>query len=153
VTYSLDTSALMQPWNDTYPREVFGTFWDRYHDLVVSGDAVAIDEVLTEIEKRDDDLCKWVKSHPGMFVPAEKDIQLALIKVLAHSERMVGSQKGRNAADPWVVALALARGFTVVTMELSSGNPTKPKIPDVCAALGVRCISVIGLAQEQRWTF
>ena len=143
----------MQPWNDTYPRAIFGTFWERFEELIESGDAVAIGEVFTELEKRDDDLCSWAKARKEMFIPAEEDIQIALREVLGLSEKMVGSQKGRNAADPWVIALAKARGLTVVTMELGSGNLAKPKIPDVCAALGVTCINVIGLAQEQGWSF
>jgi len=153
MPYSLDTSALMQPWNDTYPRHIFGTFWDRYEELIDSGEAVAIDEVFLELEKRDDELCRWARTRKQMFMSAEEDVQLALKDVLGLSEKMLGSQKGRNAADPWVIALAKARSLTVVTMELSSGNLAKPKIPDVCSALGVQCINVIGLAQEQGWVF
>lgn len=153
MAYSLDTSALMQPWNDTYPRHIFGTFWDRYEGLIESGEAVAIDEVFLELEKRDDELCRWARIRKKMFIAAEEDVQLALKDVLGLSEKMLGSQKCRNAADPWVIALAKARSLTVVTMELSSGNLAKPKIPDVCTALGVPCINVIGLAQEQGWVF
>lgn len=151
--YSLDTSALMVPWNDHYQRRVFGGFWDRYEALIDCGEAVAVEEVLLEIEKRDDDLREWARARRGMFLPLTADVQRALSDVLAFSQRMVGTQKGRNAADPWVIALARARGLTVVTMERANGNLTRPKIPDVCAALQVPCIDVLGLAVAEGWKF
>lgn len=60
--------------------------------------------------------------------------------------------KNRNGADPFVIATALVNGFTVVTEELG-GSPTKPKIPSVCTALGVRCINVLQFIREQGWSF
>lgn len=153
MKYSLDASALIEPWRDLYPRRIFKGFWERYEDLVASGDAVAIEEVYKEIEKKDDELLEWTKVRREMFVPLETDIQLALAEVLSLSEKMVGNQKGRNAADPWVIALAKARGLTVVTMERSNGKLHKPKIPDVCQAFNVPCIDILGLVDKEGWQF
>jgi hypothetical protein len=53
------------------------------------------------------------------------------------------------AADPWVVALAEARGLTVVTME-EGGTANRPKIPHVCAHFRVPCIPVVDLIRKER---
>jgi hypothetical protein len=51
---------------------------------------------------------------------------------------------GRSGADPFVVAL--------VTEETRRGIEL-PKIPDVCDAIGVRCIGLVDFVEEQGWTF
>ena len=60
-------------------------------------------------------------------------------------------------ADPWLIAIAKAHGYTIVTMEernrnLNPSNPTskEPRIPDVCAALGVECINLYDLMHAQQ---
>jgi len=60
--------------------------------------------------------------------------------------------KGRNGADPFVIALAVARDGVVVTEEYK-GSLASPKIPVVCEALGVRCITTVEFVQDQGWTF
>jgi hypothetical protein len=46
----------------------------------------------------------------------------------------------------------MARDGTVVTEE-KTGSASRPKIPDFCAALGVRCRTLMGYIEEQGWTF
>jgi Domain of unknown function (DUF4411) len=41
----------------------------------------------------------------------------------------------------------------VVTEETMANNLTSPRIPDVCQALGVPWMNVVGFIQAQRWTF
>jgi nucleotide-binding universal stress UspA family protein len=59
----------------------------------------------------------------------------------------------RVNADPFVIALARRHGLTVVSEERRSGNPSAPKIPNVCAARGVRCVNLLGLMADLGWTF
>ncbi|MFG2738649.1 DUF4411 family protein [Streptomyces chartreusis] len=151
--YSLDTSALITPWRDTYPPRRFKGFWERYEELIDSGRAFAVDEVAIELKRRDDELAEWIKLHPSLFVPLEADIQLATIEALRLCERMVGNIRGRNGADPFVIGLAKARGLTVVTMEKATNSLKRPKIPDVCNEMGVPCIDVIGLMDREQWEF
>jgi len=40
-----------------------------------------------------------------------------------------------------VIALAMVKSGTVVTEEKPTGNIAKPRIPDVCDALGVHCLT------------
>jgi len=65
----------------------------------------------------------------------------------------MGKGGGRNAADPFVIGLARVHGATVVSKETPSGNLDKPRIPDVCEALGVDCLNIIGFVRQQDWSF
>lgn len=50
-----------------------------------------------------------------------------------------------SVADPWLIATAAAKGYTIITFEQSAGiisekNPSgKPKIPDIARAFDVKC--------------
>lgn len=151
--YSIDTSALIQPWRDLLPPRRFPSFWHRYAGLFDSGEAIAVDEVNLELKRREgDDLLRWVGDRPStMFVALDTDIQQAVLDLLSQSERLIGSHKGHNAADPWVIALAMARDLTVVTCELPSGGARRPKIPDVCELVGVAWINIVGLCDAENW--
>jgi hypothetical protein len=55
--------------------------------------------------------------------------------------------------DPWVVAHAQVHGAIVVAEELPKNEQsTKPKIPDVCKALNVRCIKTVQFLVEVGFT-
>ncbi|HMQ17426.1 MAG TPA: DUF4411 family protein [Phycisphaerae bacterium] len=49
-----------------------------------------------------------------------------------------------------MIALAQEQKLTVLTAEKS--KPTKPRIPDVCDALGVPCITLVEMFRTERWT-
>jgi hypothetical protein len=66
---------------------------------------------------------------------------------------MVMNLKGRNRADPFVVAVARIRGATVVTGEGSDGTEDRPKIPFVCQKLVIDCTRFTQLIRSEGWTF
>ena len=75
----------------------------------------------------------------ALFVPLDEALQRATREILAAHPKLMGRGGGRNAADPFFIGLAMARAGVVVTEETMSGNlDTKPRIPDVCQALGCR---------------
>lgn len=110
-----------------------------------------IDEVVAELERKDDDVHKWVKQREAMIVAIDEQIQSCLAKLMSKYPRLVDSKKNRSGGDPWVIALAQARSWTVVTAEKPSGNLTKPKIPDVCKDLSIPCIEVVEFFRRQGW--
>lgn len=149
--YSFDTRVLIESWNRRLPPATFVSFWERLDEVINAGTVRAVDEVRGEL-KRDDNLKAWAKLRGQLFVPLEHDIQRATTRVLEYAERMVGMGKGRNGADPFVIALAVARDGVVVTEEYK-GSLASPKIPVVCEALGVRCMTTVEFIQDQGWTF
>ncbi|MDN5855432.1 MAG: DUF4411 family protein [Actinomycetia bacterium] len=71
----------------------------------------------------------------------------------AEYPRLVGKGGQRNLADSFVIGLARARGGIVVTQEAGTNNLERPRIPDVCGAMGVRCVDLVGFIRDQGWSF
>ena len=151
MTYSVDTSVLLNGWRRNYPPDVFPTLWRNIEALADSGIFLASEEVLVELEKKDDEVYAWAKQHPGMFVQIDDDIQQIVTTILARFPRLIDNRPTRGGADPFVIALAAARGYTVLTDEHSTGNDDKPHIPDVCAGISVACTNLVGCIREQGW--
>jgi hypothetical protein len=116
-----------------------------------NGDVFVIEEVLRELERKDDGIHKWIKEREAMVVPIDALVQEYVVEIMSKYSRLVDSKKNRSIGDPWVIALAQARGLTVVTGEKSTGTLLKPKIPDVCKDLGVPCIEIVDFFREQGW--
>lgn len=151
--YCLDTSALLEGWARYYPPDVFPSLWTRLDGLVGRGDVVCPDEVLVELEKKDDGLAAWIKQREKLVQPLTTELQLAVREILERFPRLVDSLKLRSQADPFVIGLAKLTGSTVVSQEQASRSESKPKIPDVCAHFGIRCILLVDFIREQRWNF
>jgi hypothetical protein len=151
IKYSLDTSALLSAWRRNYPPDLFTTLWDKVDALITSQVLIASEEVLVELEKKDDEVHAWAKSRQMMFVPIDGQVQQIVRDILRDYPRLIDNRTNRSGADPFVIALAMTEGCTVLTGERESGNMARPKIPDVCAAMGVRCISMVDLIREQNW--
>lgn len=153
MSHCIDTSSLIHAWARAYPPANFPGIWRDLEGLIASGTLVAPDEVKGEIAKMDDDLRAWSKEHDQLFLPLIPEVQTHAKVVLRSFPRLVDTRRGRNPADPFVIGLAMHRGFTVVTNELPTGKVSKPNIPDVCLELKVPCINLLGLIQVKGWTY
>ena len=150
MNYSVDTSALVNAWRKYYPPEVFESLWQRISDFIENGRFLAPDEVERELEHQDDELYKWVKQRSKMFVPLDYAIQ-ARATVIINKHRSLTRTGGimSGSADPYVIALAGERNLTVVTDE--KPKPKRPRIPDVCDALGIPWMPLVEVFREEGW--
>jgi hypothetical protein len=153
VSYSFDTSAILNGRRDLFPPTVFKTLWTNIEQLIDDGQIRSVDVVRDELTKRDDDACTWAKQQTHLFVPLELDIQAETATILSAHPKLVGKGGVRSGADPFVIGLAKARSGTVVTEEKPTGRLNKPHIPDVCAALGIPCLNLVQFVTEQGWHF
>ena len=110
--------------------------------------------MLFELEKRDDEVYEWAKARKGSFVVAiDEEQQRHVATILSRYERLVDTRKNRSGADPFVIALAMAQDCAVVTAEVATGNAERPNIPDVCAGIRIRCLTLLDLFREMGWRF
>lgn len=166
ATYCIDTSALIDL-NKWYPIEVFPTLWGNLDDLVQQGRLTAPREVLKEIERKDDDLLRWVKDHRNMFTEPSPE-QLETVKdILRLFPNLIDHTKSIPDADPFVIALALVKnkeeqssffaGKCLVVTQEKPSRGDRPKIPDVCQHYGVECITgptaLTDLFKKEDWKF
>ncbi|MGI9156666.1 MAG: DUF4411 family protein [Marmoricola sp.] len=150
--YSFDTSAFINGRKSLFLPTSFGAIWDGIAVLANQGVVRAVDEVKRELARKEDETYTWAKGVKGLFTPLHEDIQIATSAVLAAHPKLlgIGGRRDRNAADPFVVALALARGGTVVTQE-EPRDLNKPRIPDVCDAMNVPWMTLPQFVDAQDW--
>ncbi len=151
MPYSLDTSGFLDAWVRHYPPDVFPPIWQQMEDAGERGVVLVSDEVLRELERKDDGAYEWLKARGQMIVPLDSNIEAAVKDLLKQHPRLLDTRKSRSGADPFVIALARLRGLTVVSAEIRSGNLQKPKIPDVCDALGIECLNLIDFFRKEGW--
>jgi hypothetical protein len=155
MLFCLDTSALINSWNKLYPIDVFPTFWRTLEAWIVDGRVIAPEEVLREIERKDDELYAWAKEWKCMFRPPVEEVQEELREILASHLRLLDTKRGRHEADPWVIAQAKVAKATVVTEELASTEeePKSPKIPDMCRRFGIPWVQTLDLLRTMKLRF
>lgn len=122
-------------------------------DLCQRGLLRATEEVLHELERKDDEVFAWAKAQQGLFVPIDNPIQGVVSAILQAHRKLLDTRKNRSGADPFVIALAKIQGSAVVTDEHPTGSLGRPNIPDVCEQMGIRCVNFVQLMREQRWVF
>lgn len=148
--FVFDTSAFINGWRHHYFPATFPGVWTTVAAGLNDGRIMAPREVLNELQRRDDDIYEWARSLSAAFVDPSDEVQNAVGPIYALFSR----PGDRDAADPWVVAEALTRGFAVVTYEGRtfagpvSAKATKQKIPGVCAQLDVLCITMAEALSE-----
>ena len=149
--YSIDTSALLEAYVRRYPPDVWPSLWDiKLDELIGTGRLVAAYDVLEDLSKRDDDIYAWAKARSAMFIDLDQ-YEAQLIEIMADYPRLVDTKTGKSGNDPMVIALAHARGLTVISEEGLSGEKN-PKIPYVCNQLDIRHINLLAFIREQQWT-
>ena len=151
MRYSVDTSALIGAWNRHYPPDIFPQLWQKLEQLIANGSLIASEEVLFELEKKDDAVLDWAKKQKGLFVPTDRPIQIAVTEILSTHKKLIDERKGRGGADPFVVALARLKNCAVLTGEKPTNRPNRPHIPDVCDAFGIPWLDLLRLFRQQGW--
>jgi hypothetical protein len=137
-----------------YPIALFPSLWEKFDRLISESQMIAPEEVLFELEKKEDGLFGWAKDRPQLFRPLNAEVQNAVREILANFPKLVDSRKDRSRADPFVIALAMVtENGVVVTGEKNSGVPDKPRIPNVCEYFGIPYLRTLELIQRQGWKF
>ena len=153
MPYSLDTSALIDCWERNYPQDIFPTLWQKLDEMIERGELLLSEELLEELDRKSTGLYDWVRARDYLICPTDEDIQASVTEILATFPRMTELIKNRSMGDPWVIAVAKVKVCTVVSGEKSSGQNDKPRIPNVCAHFGIKCIKTVDLLREQGWSF
>ena len=153
--YSIDTDSLLWAWQ-AYPRDVasFKPVWETMERLIEEGTVMASEEVLEELAvKEGDEVHEWARTRPGLWHTSDEHVQRALRGILVKHRGIIDMGKNRSGGDPWVIAVAIVEGATVISEEdRNLRTPdTKPKIPDVCDRLNVRCIKFGEFVRDPAW--
>ncbi len=144
--YLLDANIFIEAKNRYYSFEIAEGFWEWLALLADEQSFLTIKEVREEIinSYQDDQLVAWLKAFPlKQFIDTDLEIQANQRKIanyVLNHEIFSPENKYRflEKADPWLIATAMTRGYTVVTHESKVGVGTKKvKIPNICEVFGV----------------
>jgi hypothetical protein len=151
----LDTDSFVTPYRTAYRFNTVPKFWEFLERQSKKQVIVSSELVLQELTSGDpDELGIWAKQQQGtLFLMPTADVQKAYSQIAQNVKsnkqyKDYHVHKFLDNADPWVIAHAKALGGTVVTFEKSEPSSTKPKIPDVAAAFGVKCINIWDMLTE-----
>jgi hypothetical protein len=142
----------MDLWCRWFKPTIVPSLWERLDELAKSGELISTEEVLVEIERKEDGLHAWVNERKDMFHELTDEVQAAVTKIMVEFPKFVDERTGKSFADPFVIATAMVTETIVVTGE-SYGTPNRPMIPVVCDHYGVKWISTIQLIENEGWQF
>ena len=156
--YSIDTSSLLAMMNagEKYDKEVFRKLWSDFLALCDAGKVVSHIEVRKEIKEGGiKDQVKWTKDYKKIFqnynLPTETEVIRDIGSRGGHFVSFLQQQKSKSVhADPWLIAQAKVEGLILISEEAIN---SPKKIPQVCIAMGVKPINILGLIQEEGWSY
>ena len=158
MAYLLDANVFIQAKNLYYGFDFCPAFWDWLDTKGGAGAVLSIEKVGQELTSGGDDLAQWAAARgDAYFLRADN----AILPALGVVSRWVMSQQYEpsavntflQVADYYLIAHALAHGFTVVTHEIPANTARKVKIPNVCLGLGVPCVTPFEMLRRERARF
>ncbi len=159
LSYCMDASAFIDL-RVRYPKDVFPGIWNRVSDLAKERRLISPAAVQRELKGKADEVLQWAKMRRRVFQRLDATQQRIVRDILAQFPNLVDPNKPVPDADPFVIALAIARnqqvGFfpawVVVTQEKST-LCGRPRIPNVCATFSLRCIDMLEMFRQEKWKF
>ena len=153
--FSFDSSAFIHAWHRAYRPKNFPSFWTNLEEEVEQGLIVASVEVLSELERKDDDIHKWCKRLAAKLTVEVDDVQQQHMQhIMGTYPRLVDTVKGKSGGDPFVIAVARCeRSRIAVVSEEDFGKKDSPRIPDVCKAENIKCYKLADFIASRGWTF
>jgi hypothetical protein len=156
MTYLLDANVFITAFKSYYAFDIAPGFWDSLIRLAQAGRVKSIDRVNNELGRVEDELFAWARSSfRSSFQSTDRENVLhqygQVIQWIEDQERFSPESKARFAggADGWLVAYAKVCGCIVVTHEsYDHSNGKKVKLPNVCAAHGVRYADTFTMLRE-----
>jgi hypothetical protein len=151
--YCIDTSSIFEWFVRTYPPSIFAGLVSRVEELIDAGRLRAPKAVFDEI-RPGDDCHEWARAQDDLFVEESVRIQRIVRRLMATHYDPLKPLKGINGADPFVIAMAIdgGRHWSVVADE-HPGSLENRKIPFVCNAERVRCMTFQQMMLTEGWQF
>ncbi|MCY4325615.1 MAG: DUF4411 family protein [Betaproteobacteria bacterium] len=160
MVYLLDADAFIRAKRLHYGFDFCPAFWDWLIANHAKGKVFSVDKVSNELKVGADELGRWAAARgSSFFLKPDQTTVAALTQVSAWIASKDYSTQATaafmNGADYFLVAQALAGKHTVVTHEIPAPDTSKRriKIPNVCAGLGVKCLSPFDMLRQEQARF
>ncbi len=155
--YNFDTSAFIA-FQTLYPMDMFPQVWEKLDELFRKKRAYFIEEVRNEIQKRDDDVARWLKKREsyGMKSQTTEDF-LKAKEVVVSNQGLIDVNAIQTSADPFVIADSIRSGLLLLRAKGKMGQFKATQNPKRLRNYNVRCIYgqyyATEFFREIGWTF
>lgn len=179
MVYLLDSNVFIEAKNNYYRFEFCPAFWEWIERAHAQGTVYSVRQVEDELLAMNDELTSWIKRLPSSFFwepdPAIIVNHFLLVSAWvdqAEYEQMIkdvvittvewgqmlsleyyeqhAKDEFLQSADYYLVVIAAANGCAVVTHKVPAPRSKgRIRITDVCAALGVECMTVFDMLKAE----
>jgi hypothetical protein len=158
MPYLLDADIFIRAKNLHYGLDFCPAFWDWLLRAHSTSRVFSIEKVLNDLEAGADELATWASAAPVTFFrPPDASVlpSLGAVSTWATSRdyEPAAISTFLQVSDYYLVAQALAYGFTVVSHEIPSASIRRIKIPDACLGVGVSFMTPFEMLRRERARF
>lgn len=158
MSYLLDANVFIQAKNLHYGLDFCPAFWDWLVENNNLGKVHSIEKVGDEINAGDDELAEWANyQESGFFLKPDSEVASCFGQVSAWASGQeyepAAVSTFLQVADYYLVAHALAKGYTLVTHEIPSNSKKRIKIPDACVGLDVKFMTPYEMLRHEQARF
>ncbi|MDR1149062.1 MAG: DUF4411 family protein [Spirochaetaceae bacterium] len=149
--FLIDSNILIAPFHSYYAFEFAPEFWSFIEQNILIKKIILLDIVFDEITAGTDELSAWIKKINGLETIDHKNYIAQYADILNFIQtsgfykiEALHSWSMPTAADPFLIAAAIANQYTIITGErpnngLNKTNPSpRAKIPDICSQFNVK---------------
>ena len=156
--FCIDTNVLVSFLSESddeyYGADIFPDHWSLIQRLITSGDIVAPRQIQNELgghATKRKKIGPWLRSNDHMFRDLESSEELLLAKRIVNAYPAY-ARNTNYLGDLELMVLAGHRRLAVITLEigLQQTGQRRPKIPNVCAEFGIKCLSVTGFLRAEQ---
>lgn len=156
--YLLDANVFITAKNNHYGFDLCPGFWDWIRSAYSEGTVLSVDQVRQELAASNDDLSQWVKTMPTSFFKSPDVSTTQGMRNLSRWTQQSNYEQTAiltflQGADYYLIAEAMASGFTVVTHEVRANTSKKITIPNACDEVQVNCISPYEMLRNENVQF
>lgn len=166
--FLLDSNIFITPYRQYYPFDLAPGFWIQLEKNLKLNNVITLDVVASEVSKMENELATWIRNLTNFNTLSIKSYSFTVNygKVINYVQNC-GLYRGEalrnwaqgNIADPWLIAVAMDIGATIITEEASAGpglsinNKSKnAKIPDVANHFGIKCERLFYFMRQMNFT-
>lgn len=158
MAYLLDANVFIQAKRLHYGMDFCPAFWDWLRAQNEAGRVFSIEKVRDELEAGADELSAWAAERgTAFFLSPDEQMLAALARVSNWLREQNYDPAAVSAflqnADYYLIAHALAHNHIVVTHEMASDSRRRVKIPNVCIATKVKCMTPFEMLRKERARF
>ncbi len=145
TVYTIDMSSIKEL-HERYPKSVFPTIWSHIDSMIQNDQLVSHIEVLREIKNTNyptDKILIWSNKNKKIFqsIDACQSSKITEIQIKYNKGEWQNKMNRPGPwADPYLIAMAMCEGATIITQE----SKTKAnRIPPIADQLGVKTLNLL----------